>query len=147
MSVSSFGSFLKLIKVTVQCTKTWVSPRRRPWDRIGGLIQVDAAYDRLQEDNHWVRTLSSELTDSEHRCVTLHYLHSRRRLSFAGACAWGRCLDWKAILERQRWLKVMCVSIKSDYLVSCLWKRWSWIMKIVALLLFIANKLPFIANK
>ena len=70
-------------------------------DRVGGLIE--AAYDCMQADNQDSGELTEQDGDAWH-------------LSFAGACARGHFLDWKVVLERQRWLKLICVSISSNYL-------------------------------
>ena len=45
-----------------------------------------------------------------------------------GACAWGHCLDAKAVLGRQRWSKVKCDGISSNYPVSAMLRHtWAWL--------------------
>ena len=57
MSVSTFGTFIKLIKV--QCTKTWVSPRDR------GLITI-ICYIKMTVKYNYLRLYPT-------LCLSLHY--------------------------------------------------------------------------
>ena len=113
---------------------SWSSSMIRPWT-----VRAEEAYPFAHSGPDW-RPAVASLRQHMIACMrtirtlvnlhnwTMHHTYPSR--DSAGACAWGHCLGWKAVLE-QRWLKVICVNISSNYCVSCQWKRWSWIMRIL----------------